>query len=404
MGVVGIVSEYNPFHRGHAWHLAAALEKSGCAGAVCAMSGSFTQRGQPTLLPKWLRARMAISGGAALVVELPCAFAARSAEGFAQGGVALLAALPEVTHLAFGCEWDDLAALRAVARLIDDAPPTYQARLREGLQAGLGYAAARQQAVSGALGLGPDERAALKAPNTILAVEYLRALGRLGDPLTPVLIPRRGAGYHDPNLTAMASATAIRRFIAQGEWEPALNALPGPSAAILERARADGWTPADPERYGLIALNALRRMGAQGVAALPDVSEGLQRRIEKAARQSGSLAQCIELASTRRYPAARIARVALCAALGYTGDMAALFQAAGPAYARVLAFAPSARDLLAQSGRLPWVVKAAHYRPTGAAAAMWRLEQTATDLFALCLPDPERRAAGLDFTWPVRPG
>ena len=73
MGVVGIVSEYNPFHRGHAWHLQAALEKSGCAGAVCAMSGSFTQRGQPALLPKWLRARMAVACGAQLVVELPCA-------------------------------------------------------------------------------------------------------------------------------------------------------------------------------------------------------------------------------------------------------------------------------------------------------------------------------------------
>lgn len=404
MGAVGIVSEYNPFHRGHGWHLAAALERSGCARAVCAMSGSFTQRGQPALLPKWLRARMAVAGGAAVVVELPCAFAVRSAEGFARGGVGLLAALPGMTHLAFGCEWDDLDALRAAARLIDRPSPAYQARLREGLDAGLGYAAARQEAVAGALGLGPAERAALKAPNTILAVEYLRALDRLGGPLTPVLIPRRGAGYHDEALSAMASATAIRQAAARGDWAAALDALPAPAAAILERARADGWAPADPERYGLIALNALRQLGAQGIAALPDVSEGLERRFEKAARQSGSLAQCIDRAATRRYPAARIARIALCAALGYTAEAARAFQASGPAYARVLAFAPGASDLLGRGGPLPWVVKAADYRPAGVAAAQWRLEQTATDLFALCLPHPERRAAGLDFTWPVRPG
>ena len=79
MRVCGVICEYNPFHNGHAHHLAQAKTLSQADYLVCAMSGSFSQRGEPMLADKWSRARMALLSGADLVLELPALFAVRPA-------------------------------------------------------------------------------------------------------------------------------------------------------------------------------------------------------------------------------------------------------------------------------------------------------------------------------------
>ena len=183
MKIAGIIAEYNPFHRGHAYH----LEKTRELGAdriVCVMSGNFTQRGDVAVTSKWARAEMALHHGADLVVELPLTFSLASAERFARGGVALLEALGCVDTVSFGSESGDLATLQAVASFLDSG--AWEEELPALLSEGISYAAARQQAVRRHWG---EAAEVLSSPNDTLGIEYLRSISALGSAMQPLAIP-----------------------------------------------------------------------------------------------------------------------------------------------------------------------------------------------------------------------
>ena len=131
-----------------------------------------------------------------MVVELPVQWAVSSAESFAQGGVQRLHALG-VTHLAFGSESGDLSALRTVAQTLDS--PAFSAALRPHLQQGLPFASARQKALEGLVG--QKTAACLTQPNTLLGIEYLRAIQTLAPELEALTIPRVGAAHNAPGGT-----------------------------------------------------------------------------------------------------------------------------------------------------------------------------------------------------------
>ena len=82
-GVLGIVSEYNPFHNGHILHLKKSLELTKADFTIAIMSGNFVQRGEPSLIDKWSKTEMALRQGIDLVIELPTVYATSSAENFA---------------------------------------------------------------------------------------------------------------------------------------------------------------------------------------------------------------------------------------------------------------------------------------------------------------------------------
>ncbi|NLG24602.1 MAG: nucleotidyltransferase family protein, partial [Clostridiales bacterium] len=328
MRVAGVIAEYNPFHLGHRHHLAEARRRSGCDYVVAAMGGSFSQRGEPMLLDKWARAKMALLGGADLVVELPALFAVRSAEGFAAGGVRLLAAL-SCDSLAFGCEVDDLELLRAMADALDDESPAFREELKRSLAQGRSHARARGDALARCLSASPE---AVGSPNAVLAVEYLRANRRLAAPMEPVLVPRVG-GYHDTSLSGLASATAIRAALRSGRRADALAAMPAEAAAVLEAA----WPgAADPAGLDNLLLYTLRRLSADDIAALPDVSEGLERRVKRCAESAHDRASLIEAVKCKRYTHARLSRLCCHALLGLTRTLTA--QVPQPPYARLLGF------------------------------------------------------------------
>ena len=229
MATAGIVAEYNPFHRGHAWHIARTRRTLGADTAViCVMSGHWVQRGECALTDKWSRAALALSGGADLVLELPTPWAMASAESFARGAVGLLAATGVVDVLSFGSETGELAPLRAAAAALDGSD--YPERLRAGLARGLSFPAARQAAV------GAD---CLASPNDNLGVEYLRALPPGMEALT---IPRRGAAHDGPAAGGFASASELRALLRAGRAAEANPYLTAPwsgeaaSMAHIDRA------------------------------------------------------------------------------------------------------------------------------------------------------------------------
>lgn len=381
MNIAGITAEYNPFHTGHAYQISALKAQLGPDTSVVAvMSGSWVQQGRPAVTDKWTRARMALNGGADLILELPTVWAAASAESFARGAVELLCRCGVIDTLCFGSETGELAPLLAATECLDS--PDYPEQLRKALEGGASFAAARQAAVEALIG---PAGAALASPNNNLGVEYLRALRSLHSNIKPVTIRREGAAHNSLDRTGegFRSATQLRQHLARGEWEAVRPYVPAGNLDILQSAPL-----ADPRLGERAVLACLRKMTAEDWAKLPDAGagEGLPQRLERAGRQCRSLDDFFTLAKTRRYAMARLRRMALWAFLGLT----AADVPAEPPYLRVLGFNARGREVLKQmktTAQLPILTKPAHARELdGPGRRLFELEAQCTDLYGLFLP------------------
>ena len=220
MNVVGIIAEYNPFHKGHAYQIQKAKEQCGAEFAVVVMNGDFVQRGEPAIFDKYTRTKEALLGGADLIFELPVRFGLSSAADFDICGIPPLNALPFVTHLCFGTETGDLTPLLQAASFLCDEPDSYRTRVKHFVKQGILYPKARSLALAAESGL-PTET--WDSPNNILGLEYCVALQKLHSKIKPFTIRREGQGYHDndtPALSDFPSATFLRKQIRKaGEKE-----------------------------------------------------------------------------------------------------------------------------------------------------------------------------------------
>ena len=379
--MAGIIAEYNPFHRGHRWQIQTLRRLLGADAAVVAvMSGNFVQRGDFAVLEKRARAECALLGGADLVLELPSPWSAATAERFAQGGVALLAATGVVTHLAFGCETGDLGPLAAAARCLEN--PGWEEAARRHLAAGVTFAAARQAAVRDLAGEGAA--ACLSRPNDILAVEYLRAAARVGAP-------------HDSgDLGPYPSASAIRgRLLAGESWR---ELLPEETAQVLDREMAAGRAPASLKNCERAVLARLRSMAEEDFRPYDGGGEGLYHRFYGAVQSCTRLEDILAGVKTKRYPLARIRRLLLHSCLG----LVPASQGQTPPYLRVLGANDRGRALLGEMRKkaaLPVVTKPAAARRLGAEARdLLAREAVWTDLYTLSWPDLDQAKPGLEYT------
>ena len=386
MAALGMICEWNPFHLGHAWLL---RELKRCYGlpVVCVMSGNFVQRGEPALVNKLSRAEMAVACGADLVLELPTPWAMATAETFARGGVTLLA-MAGCTHIGFGSECGDAAALQATADTL--LSPDLQADIRAALAEGVTYAAARQKAAEARLG---GSAAVLRQPNDTLAVEYLKACRQQNAPLSPIVIPRVGAA-HDGNAEAgYASASHIRQLVRQDTLDRALPYLPEAAAAGLRRELAAGRVT-DVRNVERAILARLRQMREEEFAAYDGGGEGLYHRVYDAVRRCATVEELLEAVKTKRYPAARLRRLVLAAWLELPKAPETV------PYARVLAANETGRALLRQMRRAeqPVLTKAADVAALGSAAAeLFRREAAYTDLYTLTYDDLTQSHPGSDW-------
>lgn len=378
MHVCGIIAEYDPFHTGHGRQISAVRQNlGGSCAVVCVISGNWTQRGTPAIVNKHLRARLALLGGADLVLELPLPYAISSAEWFARGGVSVLAGTGVVTHLCFGSEQGELSPLEQTARCLDSGE--YRQALRGFLHQGLSFPAARQRAARTLIGSAAD---CLTQPNNNLGVEYLRALAWRGSTIQPMTVPRQGAGHGEGPRGGFASASYLRQCLREGRWEEALPYLIPWEADVLS-----GVSFSDPQLAERAMLYRLRLLSPEDWAALPDCGEGLSDRLVRAVRQGTCVEEILSFARSKRYPLARLRRLLLWAYLGMTlAD-----RPEQPPYLRVLGMNGTGRALLRQikaRGTLPVLTKPAHVRKLpGDAQRLFELEARATDLYGLCLPE-----------------
>ena len=353
MHSVGIIAEYNPFHNGHAYHIERAKKLSGAETAIVCMSASFTQRGEPACLDKFTRTRLALLGGADMVIELPDLLCCACAEHFAYGGVRLLAATGLIGSLAFGSECGDMEALRRASRL-DLAGE----EMKAALSSGLSYPSAAAQVMK-KHGIIVDP----SAPNDMLAIEYTRQLSRLAPNIAPVAVQRIGAGYNDTSLEkGFASASALRKAAEDENFGALMGQVP---EAVFEGIMSEherGRFPAKLEALSPAILGTLRGIGAVGIAALADVSEGLENPIYRASLSSSSCSELLEKVKTKRYTLARLRRILCYALIGTTAEKQRLaFEAEDALYIRVLGVKKEKLRLLSElseKAKLPVVISA----------------------------------------------
>ena len=299
MKFAGIIAEYDPFHNGHAWQLAQA-KALGAEHVAVAMSCGLTQRGALPLLPEAVRVQAALQCGADLIFALPAPCACAGAEAFARAGVRILAAAG-CDALVFGAETPDAALLMEAARVLCSA--AYRTELKQQLAAGArSFAAARQAAVE-ALCPGTALAALLDKPNNNLAVEYCKAILEQEAPMTPVPLPRVGAGHGqalaESGHAQFASASALRTLWAEQGADALAPYVPEKALELYKKAEIDG---------------AYTDFAAAGRC------EGLDHRLENAVRSCTGLPQLLDALTTVRYPRARMRRLAMDAALDYTAD------------------------------------------------------------------------------------
>ena len=358
---VGIVCEYNPFHRGHRKQIGIIREKFGAeTGIICAMSGNYVQRGHPAVFEKTLRAEAALRCGADLVVELPVTTALSSAEGFASGGVAVLSKLCD--GLCFGAETADPDLLEQTAQtlLSADFPPL----LRRELDKGRSFPAARQAALE-ATGLSGK---LLESPNNILAVEYCKAIIRQASPMKPLPTFRAGSYHAEEADFENPSATSLRLRLQKGLDISAY--LPEGAGKVF--AGASIHTLEAGQRA---ILGKLRTMSEAEFEALPFGTEGLWRKLMRESRSQATLEDIASAVKSKRYTRSRIDRMILCAYLGITAEM----MNTDIPYVRVLGFSNRGREILNGAKKSGFFVNAG--QPV--IHPLWELEQKWDDLYGL---------------------
>ena len=345
--VLGIIAEYNPFHNGHLYHLLKSKEKANADYTIAVIGGNFTQRGEPSLLDKWSKAEMAIKNGVDLVIELPLLYSISSAENFAYGAIKILDSLKIVDTVSFGTETEDLAKLNTIANILNDEPKEYKQILETELKKGISFPKARENALI-KYSNNSDYSNILSSPNNILGIEYLKALKKCKSNINPICIKRKDSGHLTLEYTgSITSATAIRNMIKTNKTKNLKNVLAPYSYTVLCDEIKHGHYVYDISIFEKTILYKLRSMTLEEIANLPDVSEGLENTIKKAANSCNTIEEFINIAMSKRYTETRIRRILLYVLLNITKKDMQMSKKTTP-YIRVLGFNEKGKKLISQ--------------------------------------------------------
>ena len=317
MKTVAIVCEYNPFHNGHKYQIDSIKRDFGEDTAIIAiMSGNFVERGDVAILDKFKRARIAVENGVSLVLELPFPFSLAGAEGFAQAAVSIAEGLGTVDALSFGSECGSLEDLtRACDRVLsEDFDCALKALLATDGNEALGYAKARTLAYETLYG--KDEAEILLSPNNILAIEYLKALKKLGSSILPHTILRNGTDKDSTDTATHAGATYIRSLFYKGKTEEALLHIPKTAQNTVLEAIKDREMPASIHALSSAVLTSVRV--PRGEREIAECAGGLYEYLSKKALEASTLNELFKIASTKKYTDARIRRATLFSFFGVT--------------------------------------------------------------------------------------
>lgn len=329
MKSIGLVVEYNPFHNGHKYHLEGAKAQNSDV-VIAVMSGDFVQRGEPSIIDRWTKTRIALENGVDLVVELPTFYSTQSAEIFAKGAIGILNEL-KCDSLLFGSESANLEDLKKISSFQES--PEFQARLKEKLDKGVSYPTAHSETMKEILG---ENRL---GSNDILGLEYLKAIRYWNSNITPLVLKREKTGYHDKNIIDnFASATKIRQSIKENSSFS--DVVPKATLNILEKY--SNFTYIE-NFYTLIRYELFKNLNS--LNEIQDMEIGFENRLYEYAVKNIKYEDFYNSILNKRYTQGRTQRVLIHTILGLTKDITARVKEYIP-YVRVLGFNDKGREYL----------------------------------------------------------
>ncbi|MFW6036019.1 MAG: nucleotidyltransferase [Halothermotrichaceae bacterium] len=418
MNILGIITEYNPFHYGHLYHLKKAREVSQSDAVICIMNGNFMQRGLPAILNKWARAEMAVKNGVDIVIELPLVYGIRSAEYFAYGAVSLLQSTNITDFLVFGSEVGQTRPLIEIAEILLKEAPYLKQRLKHYLNLGQPFPKARELSIKDYLTIKDkqyninknDLLAIIGEPNNILGIEYIKALLKLKSKIKPLTITRKGSNYHEQILEKgkIASATAIREQIISNGLESVNQFLPESTKNILDKKNKT--IPPQLDNLGLMILSRLRKLTAEDLLKFAEIDNGIENRITETSRKTGTLAGLIDKIKTKAFTRTRIQRNLLHILFNIKKNDFELLDKYGCQYLRVLAIGKNGAKILSKLNKkadIPVIVNPSEQlsdiKPASKNPLIKSLSYDimASDIYTLLSPDTKSRKARLDFIKPI---
>lgn len=345
--VLGIIAEYNPFHNGHLLHLEKSKKICDAQYSVCVMSGNFVQRGNTSIVNKWIKAEMALKSGVDLVLELPTVYSISSAENFAEGAIKLLNSLKIVDTISFGSENSDINVLNRISSVLHEEPKQYLEFLNSESKKGLSFPKARENAILLYLN---DKKYLniLNQPNNTLAIEYLKALKKYKSHISPISVKREKVFYNSNCIVdEYASATAIRNMIINEQFNDIRKVIPASSYNLLMNEIEEGHLVIDISKFEKEILYAIRRLSADDIKNFPEVTEGLENAIKNASNSCNNLSELINMIKSKRYTHTRIQRILLYILLNITKKDMYLSRKNIP-YARILGYSPQGKELISE--------------------------------------------------------
>lgn len=345
MRTIGIIAEFNPFHNGHSYLIEKCKKDLNADFCVVVMSGDFVQRGAPAITDKFTRTKMALAGGADLVLELPIYYSTGSAEYFASGAVSILDKLGIIDYLCFGSECGDIRSLSQIADILVSEPASFKDALAKELKNGASFPKARQNALLTAC---PDLEKdilltdTLSNPNNILGIEYLKALKKMNSRIKPYTIKRSGEGYHSEALNKLSSASAIREALLSGI--DVTECIPGESIDILRK----DVTLISTANYSSLLAYKLLSLDKDMLTKYLDVTDDLAQKITNNMTSFTTFDDFIMTLKSKDLSYSRISRSLLHILLNITADhMNAYITNDYASYARVLGLKKSSSQVLA---------------------------------------------------------
>ncbi len=299
---VGIVSEYNPFHNGHKYHISKTKQVLNADCVIAVMSGNFTQRGEPAIFDKYTRALCALKCGADIVIEIPAFFSCASAEYFAMTAISIMHKLNIIDFVSFGTESNNLEELKHFSKLMDNENDDFKKVLAHYLSKGISFPAARQMALS-YFNINPS-----LTPNNILALEYLKALRHFKSNIKPFCLKRVDNGYnsYEPK-ESFVSATAIRDMIYKNDIS-IYNFIPEEIWEILESDIKCGNIVLTDNMSHILNFT-LRERTPEYIKQILDVREGIENKIYKSLKTCYKFSDIVAFSKSKRYSYTGIQRI-----------------------------------------------------------------------------------------------
>lgn len=398
MKTLAIIAEYNPFHNGHLYQLEKAKEITNSTYALTIMSGNFLQRGDAAMWDKYTRAKMAVSQGMDLVLELPFAYSTGSAHDFATGAINILNSLNSIDFLCFGAEDSDFDLLSSVADIVLYEPEIYKYRLKEYIESGYSYPVSRSKALSDYM-KDSSVDSIVKKPNNILAIEYLCALKKTNSKIVPILIKRSNSNYHDTTLNGcISSATAIRASIGK-DIKSVINNVPEKVFEIIQNC-FNITSPIDSSL--LTPFLQCKLLENNDYTNICDINESISNKLKQMSLNISFNEATLQL-GTKEITNSRVSRALIHLITEYTEADRKLFKDNNYAlYANILGFRKSSSPLIrhiSENSLIPLITKKADYTPNSMAGQrLWELDTNATKLYNCLIYNRYKKDMPNDFT------